>query len=53
MARGKSNSVIADIIGVSSNTVDTHVRRIFVKLQVRDRVSAAVIATGQGLISQE
>jgi LuxR family transcriptional regulator/LuxR family quorum-sensing system transcriptional regulator CciR len=53
MARGKSNSVIADIIGVSTNTVDTHVRRIFVKLQVRDRVSAAVIATGQGLISQE
>lgn len=53
MARGKSNSVIADIIGISANTVDTHVRRIFVKLQVRDRVSAAVIATGQGLISQE
>lgn len=53
MARGKSNSVIADIIGISTNTVDTHVRRIFVKLQVRDRVSAAVIATGQGLIGPE
>ena len=53
LARGKSNSVIADIIGVSVNTVDTHVRRIFVKLQVSDRVSAAVIAMGQGLISRE
>lgn len=53
MARGKSNSVIAEIIGISTNTVDTHVRRIFVKLQVRDRVSAAVIGTGQGFISQE
>ena len=53
MARGKSNSVIADIIGVSSNTVDTHVRRIFVKLQVSDRVSAAIIGMGHGLISQE
>lgn len=53
MARGKSNSVIADIIGVSSNTVDTHVRRIFVKLQVSDRVSAAIIGMGHGLISQK
>ena len=53
MARGKSNGVIADIIGVSTNTVDTHVRRIFVKLQVSDRVSAALIGMGHGLISQE
>jgi LuxR family transcriptional regulator/LuxR family quorum-sensing system transcriptional regulator CciR len=53
MARGKSNSVIADIIGVSANTVDTHVRRIFVKLQVSDRVSAALIGMGHGLIPQE
>lgn len=50
MARGKSNSVIADIIGVSANTVDTHVRRIFVKLQVCDRVSAALVGLGHGLI---
>lgn len=53
MARGKSNSVIADIIGVSANTVDTHVRRIFVKLQVCDRVSAALIGMGNGLIPQD
>jgi len=50
VARGKSNSVIAEIIGVSANTVDTHLRRIFGKLRVSDRVSAALAGLGHGLI---
>lgn len=53
VARGKSNSVIAEIIGVSTNTVDTHLRRIYVKLQVSDRVSAALAGLGRGYISVE
>jgi LuxR family transcriptional regulator/LuxR family quorum-sensing system transcriptional regulator CciR len=51
VARGKSNSVIAEIIGVSANTVDTHLRRIYGKLRVSDRVSAALAGLGHGLIS--
>lgn len=51
VARGKSNSVIAEIIGVSANTVDTHLRRIYGKLRVSDRVSAALAGLGHGLIN--
>lgn len=53
VARGKSNSVIADILGVSANTVDTHLRRIYHKLQVSDRVSAVLAGLGHGLITLE
>ncbi len=49
IARGKSNSVIADILGISVHTVDTHVRRIFRKLEVNDRTTAAVKGLGAGL----
>jgi len=50
IARGKSNAVIADIMRVSPHTVDTHVRRIFDKLGVADRTSAAVKGLGSGLL---
>lgn len=50
MAQGKSNSVIADIVGVRANTVDTHIRRIFAKLGVTDRVSAVLAGLGEGII---
>jgi LuxR family transcriptional regulator/LuxR family quorum-sensing system transcriptional regulator CciR len=50
IARGKSNSVISDIMGVSPHTVDTHVRRIFDKLGVTDRTSAAIKGLGAGLL---
>ncbi|MDV7142893.1 LuxR C-terminal-related transcriptional regulator [Tropicimonas sp. TH_r6] len=49
IARGKSNSVIAEILGISAHTVDTHVRRIFRKLDVNDRTTAAVKGLGAGL----
>lgn len=51
IARGKSNSVIADIVGLSNHTVDAYVRRIFSKLGTRDRLSATLRALGAGLIS--
>lgn len=50
VARGKSNSVIADILGVSRHTVDTMLRRTFDKLDVTDRTSAAIRGLGAGLI---
>ena len=51
LAQGKSNSVIAMILGISEHTVDTLVRRSFQKLGVSDRVSAAVTALGTGQIA--
>lgn len=51
VARGKSNGVIADILGISAGTVDTYLRRIYEKLDVADRTSAAVRGIGMGLIA--
>ena len=50
VARGKSNGAIADILGISIHTVDTHVRRIMSKLDVASRTTAAVRAAQQGLL---
>ena len=51
VARGKSNSVIAEILNLSAGTVDTYLRRIYDKLDVSDRTSAAVRGVGMGLIA--
>ncbi len=50
ISRGKSNSVIADILGISRHTVDTHVRRIFRKLDTSDRTTASLRAMQLGLL---
>lgn len=50
MARGKSNAAIASILGLSPHTVDTLVRRLFDKLGVTDRTTAALRGVGAGLI---
>ena len=51
VTRGKSNSVISTILGISSSTVDTYMRRIFRKLDVADRTSAAMRAVAIGAIA--
>ena len=51
VTRGKSNSVIGSILGISSSTVDTYMRRIFRKLDVADRTSAAMRAVAIGAIA--
>jgi len=53
VARGKSNGLIGEILGISSATVDAHLRRIYLKLGVFDRISAAVRGIGTGLIHAE
>lgn len=50
IARGKSNGVISEIMDISPHTVDTHVRRIFDKLGVADRTTAAIKGLGSGLL---
>ena len=52
IARGKSNTVIAVIMGLSRHTVDTIIRRMFGKLDVTDRTRAAVRGLAFGLIHQ-
>lgn len=50
IARGMSNSEIGDAMFVAETTVKTHVGRIFMKLDARDRVQAAVVAFDAGLV---
>ncbi len=53
VASGKSNTMIGEILGISGHTVDAHMRRIYLKLGVFDRISATVRGIGMGLIHAE
>ena len=47
---GKANKEIAYDLNISENTVKTHVKNVFEKLQVSDRTSAATLAIRRGLV---
>lgn len=53
IAHGLSNSEIAAQLFVSEGTVKTHVRRVFSKIEVRDRTQAVIFAFNAGLVQPD
>jgi len=50
IARGMSNAEIATTLTIGETTVKTHVARILMKLDLRDRVQAVVVANELGVV---
>ena len=51
MAQAMRNKEIATVLGLSEQTVHAHIKNIFLKLQVADRIAAINLARRYGLIS--
>ena len=51
VAHGLSNREIAEKLFLSEGTVKTHIKRIFFKLDLRDRTQAVILAYEAGLVT--
>ena len=49
--KGRSNAEIADELYISGVTVKSHIGRIFLKLDLRDRAAAIVYAYDNGIVA--
>jgi DNA-binding NarL/FixJ family response regulator len=53
LVKCRSNKEIASALSISEDTVKTHVRRLFAKMDVQDRTEAAISAIRQGIVHLE
>ena len=51
IGKGRSNGEIADGLYISGVTVKSHIGRIFLKLDLRDRAAAIVYAYDHGIVA--
>lgn len=49
IARGQSNCEIATTLVIEESTVKTHIKRILMKLDLRDRIHVVIFAYETGL----
>jgi DNA-binding NarL/FixJ family response regulator len=50
IAKGNSNRIVADTLGISEDTVKGHMRNVLTKLQANDRTHAVTIALKRGYL---
>jgi DNA-binding NarL/FixJ family response regulator len=53
LVRGRSNKEIGSQLHISDETVKSHLKTLFAKLNVRDRTDAAISAVRQGIVHLE
>ena len=53
IAQGKRNKEVADSLGITQETVQTHIKRLFGKLEVHDRTAAVTVALRRGILHIE
>jgi DNA-binding NarL/FixJ family response regulator len=53
VARGHRNKEVGALLGISEETVPVHLKSIFIKLNVKDRMAAVNVAVRRGIVHLE